>query len=42
MLHALASARSVREVLLVNGRKRGALTAALNGENAGTRIYRSS
>ncbi len=42
MLHALASARSVREVLLVNGRERGALTAALNGENAGTRIYRSS
>ncbi len=42
MLHALASARSVREVLLVNGRERGALTAALNGENVGTRIYRSS
>jgi molybdenum storage protein len=42
MLHALASARSVREVLLVNGRERGALTAALNGENAGTRIYRAS
>jgi molybdenum storage protein len=42
MLHALASARSVREVLLVNGRERGALTAALNGENTGTRIYRAS
>ncbi len=39
MLEALARARSVREVVLVNGRKRGALTAALRGENPGTRIY---
>ena len=39
MLAALARARSVREVLLVNGRERGALTAALQGENPGTRIY---
>lgn len=41
MLHILGHARSVREVLLVNGRERGALTAALNGENPGTRIYRA-
>ncbi len=40
MLRALARARSVREVLLVNGRERGALTRALAGENPGTRIYR--
>jgi molybdenum storage protein len=42
LLRALTSAKSVREVLLVNGRERAALTAALNGENPGTRIYRSS
>jgi len=41
MLDILARARSVREVLLVNGRERGAITAALNGENPGTRIYRA-
>jgi molybdenum storage protein len=41
MLHALAYSRSVREVLLVNGRERGALLRALGGENPGTRIYRS-
>jgi molybdenum storage protein len=40
MLHALARARSVREVLLVNGREPGSLTRALSGENPGTRIYR--
>jgi molybdenum storage protein len=40
MLHALARARSVEEVLLVNGRERGSLTRALAGENPGTRIYR--
>ena len=40
LLEALAHAKSVREVLLVNGRERGALTAALQGENPGTRIYR--
>ncbi len=39
MLQILANARSVKEVLLVNGRERGALTAALRGENPGTRIY---
>jgi molybdenum storage protein len=42
MLHALARARSVREVLLVNGREPGSLTRALAGENPGTRIYRAS
>lgn len=41
MLHILARARSVSEVLLVNGRERGAITAALNGENPGSRIYRA-
>jgi molybdenum storage protein len=40
MLHALAHARSVHEVLLVNGREPGNLTRALAGENPGTRIYR--
>jgi molybdenum storage protein len=40
MLHALARARSVHEVLLVNGREPGSLTRALIGENPGTRIYR--
>ena len=40
MLQALGRARSVREVLLVNGREPGDLTRALAGENPGTRIYR--
>lgn len=40
MLRALSNARSVKEVLLVNGRNPGALTRALQGENPGTRIYR--
>jgi molybdenum storage protein len=40
MLRALANARSVREVLLVNGREPGSLTRALAGENPGTRIYK--
>jgi molybdenum storage protein len=40
MLHALARARSVHDVLLVNGREPGSLTKALAGENPGTRIYR--
>jgi molybdenum storage protein len=39
MLRALARARSVREVLIVNGRESGNLTRALAGENPGTRIY---
>jgi molybdenum storage protein len=41
MLYGLARARSVREVLLVNGRERGSVTRALAGENPGTRIYRA-
>jgi molybdenum storage protein len=40
MLHALARARSTRDVLIVNGREGGNLTRALAGENSGTRIYR--
>jgi molybdenum storage protein len=42
MLESLKRARSVREVLLVNGREAGSLTRALNGENPGTRIYRGA
>jgi len=42
MLRALARARSVREVLIANGREPGSLTRALAGENPGTRIYRGS
>lgn len=40
ILRALTTSRSVREVLIVNGRVPGALTRALQGENPGTRIYR--
>jgi molybdenum storage protein len=40
MLECLARARSVTEVLLVNGRVPGDLTRALKGENPGSRIYR--
>jgi molybdenum storage protein len=39
MLYALSRARTVREVLIVNGREPGNLTRALEGENPGTRIY---
>jgi len=39
MLTALSNARSVKEVLLVNGLRGGDLTRALNGENPGTRIF---
>jgi molybdenum storage protein len=42
MLRALAVARSVREVVILNGRKQGNLTQALAGGNPGTRIYRAS
>jgi molybdenum storage protein len=41
MLDSLARSRSVREVLLVNGRTPGSLTRALQGENPGTRIFRA-
>jgi molybdenum storage protein len=40
MLHALAHARTMHEVLIVNGREPGNLTRALAGENPGTRIFR--
>lgn len=40
MLQALQNARSVREVLLVNGQQPGDLTRALRGENPGTRIFK--
>lgn len=40
MLEALSNARSVEEVLLVNGRERGSLSQAVAGEGFGTRIYR--
>jgi len=40
MLENLARARSVHEVLLVNGLRKGDLIRALAGENPGTRIYR--
>jgi molybdenum storage protein len=41
MLDYLARARSMREVLIVNGREPGNLARALRGENPGTRIYRA-
>lgn len=40
MLGALARARSVHEVFIVNGREPDNLARALAGENPGTRIYR--
>ena len=42
LLTALSRAASVREVFPINGRERGALTAALEGGNPGTRIYQES
>jgi molybdenum storage protein len=42
MLAALARARSVHEVLILDGREPGSLTRALNGENPGTRIYKKA
>lgn len=42
MLAALARARSVREVLIINGLERGLLAQALNGANPGTLIYRQA
>jgi molybdenum storage protein len=42
MLDYLKRAKSVREVLLVNGRQAGDLSQALAGENPGTRIYRQA
>jgi molybdenum storage protein len=42
MLESLANARSVTEVLLINGGDPGSLTRALNGESPGTRIYKKA
>ncbi len=42
MLRALARARSVREVFLINGLQPGNLARALADENPGTRIYRQA
>jgi molybdenum storage protein len=40
MLESLKTARTVREVFIVNGLVRDNITRAVNGENTGTRIYR--
>jgi molybdenum storage protein len=40
MVRALAAARSVREVQIINGLTSGNLRLALEGKNPGTRIYR--
>jgi molybdenum storage protein len=40
VLNLMHTARSTTQVQIVNGLERGRLTAALNGENAGTIIYR--
>lgn len=42
MLTALAKARSVTEVIMLNGLEPGNLTRALAGENPGTRIYKAT
>jgi molybdenum storage protein len=42
MLEALQSARSLREVLIVNGLERGNITRAADGERVGTRIYKKA
>jgi len=39
MLEAMKNARSVKEVMIINGRVRGNLRKALEGEKIGTRIY---
>lgn len=41
MLQALVHARSVHEVLIINGREPGNLTSALQGNNPGSRIYKA-
>jgi molybdenum storage protein len=40
VIEMLAKARHVKEIHIVNGLKRGNITKALNGENAGTIIYK--
>lgn len=41
MLESLKTARSVREVFIINGLIRNNIQRALNGENTGTRIYKA-
>lgn len=41
MLESLQTARSVREVYIVNGLIRNNIRRAMNGENTGTRIYKA-
>ena len=41
MLESLQTARSVREVFIVNGLVRGNILRALNSENVGTCIYKT-
>jgi molybdenum storage protein len=41
MLDALRDAHSLREVYIVNGRERGNVTRAVNGEHIGSRIYKA-
>jgi molybdenum storage protein len=41
MLESLRTARTVREVYIINGLVRNNILRALNGENTGTRIYKS-
>jgi molybdenum storage protein len=40
MLESLQTARSVREVFIINGLKPENIRRALSGENVGTRIYK--
>jgi len=40
MLEAMAVSRSVKEVILVNGREKGQLSDVLHGKGFGSRIYR--
>ncbi len=40
VIEMLAKARHVKEIHIVNGLKRGNITKAINGENAGTIIYK--
>src|SRR6266498_1115776 len=42
MLESLKTARTVREVFIVNGLVRNNIKRALSGENTGTRIFRNS
>ena len=42
MLETLRDARSLSEVLIVNGLERGNIPRAIDGESVGTRIYRKS